>query len=289
MSCIYQIRECMENCTATEKKLAVYILKNPEEVTQSSAQTLAQNAGVSPAAVVRFSHKLGYKGFTALKVDLARDSAERISNFENGIFQQDSMQVISRKVKDLNGSLQSQTYRQLNPEQVERAVHVLLHCRNLCLFGAGGAGVVCLDFMEKLARIARVGIYRRDFRDQLATAAHLAPEDAVLAVSYSGKAKDTNAAVRLAKKAGAKVIAITPRADTPLAKLADILLPIPVAEEDLQLGAIAVRNASLFLTDLLYLGIARQETDRTKVCLRKTEAALQGLREAESRPHRTRP
>ena len=264
MSCVYKIHEGMSSYTGAEKKLAEYILDHISETTLSSAQGLGDNVGVSAAAVIRFSHKLGYKGFTALKVDLARDTSNEITSFDDVIRQNDSMSVVVKKAENLNTMLQDQAYRILNIANLEKAVEILLKCRNIYLFGVSGSGIVCMDFMEKLSRLNRCVFYRNDFHDLLAAAAHMTPDDAALAVSYSGKTREVITAMKYAKEVGTPTISITQFRKSPLTKLTDVPLFIPTTERTLRLGAIASRNASLIITDLLYMGIAKNNIDSTK-------------------------
>ncbi len=274
MSCIYKIREGMASYTDTEKKLAGYILQNTNEVTLSSAQILGERVGVSAAAVIRFSHKLGYQGFTALKVDLARDSTDDITNFDDMINERDLMEVVVKKAENLNSMLQDQAYRLLNVESLEKAVAAILNSRKIYLFGVSGSGIVCMDLMEKLSRINRYAIYHSDFHDQLASAAYITERDAAIAVSYSGKTHEVNTAMKFAKEKGAATIAITQFRKSTLTKFADILLYIPTTERELRLGAIASRNASLIITDLLYMGVAKNNIEMTKDCLVKTKEII---------------
>lgn len=268
----------MASYTATEKKLADYIIQNANEAVVSSAQALGERVGVSAAAVIRFSHKLGYRGFTALKVDLARDSGNAIMSFDDVIEQQDSMETVVKKVQNLNMMLQDQAYRLLNPGDLDKAVRTLLHGRAIYLFGISGSGIVCMDFMEKLSRINRTVVYHNDFHDQLAAAAHMTSRDVAFAISYSGKTHEVNTAMKVAKETGAATIAVTQFRKTPLSRLADILLYIPTTERELRIGAIASRNASLIVTDLLYLGLAKNDMELTKKYLIKTRDAIHRLK-----------
>ena len=76
MSCLFKIKEAGALFTSTEQRIAEYILQNPEKVVEGSAQELARESDTSPAAWIRFSKKLGYKGLPALKMDLAKDDKE---------------------------------------------------------------------------------------------------------------------------------------------------------------------------------------------------------------------
>lgn len=188
------------------------------------------------------------------------------------------METVVNKSKGLNMMLQDQAYRLLNTENLDRAVQALLKCQTIYLFGVSGSGIVCMDFMEKLSRINRRVVYHNDFHDQLASAAHMSNRDAAIAISYSGRTHEVNTAMKFAKEIGAMTIAITQFRKTPLSKLSDILLYIPTTERELRLGAIASRNASLIVTDLLYLGLAKSDMKQTKEYIVKTRNAINRLK-----------
>ncbi len=277
MGCIYKISEGMADFTDTESRLANYILDHKDEATLSSAQQLGERAGVSASAVTRFAHRLGYSGFTALKLDLARDHAEEVSNFDDMIKETDSTLDVIRKAEALSTRLQNQAYRLLDVESLQHAVDVLLHCRTIYLFGISGSGIVCMDLMEKLSRIDRRVIYHQDFHDQLAATAHISSRDAALAISYGGKTHEVNTAMQYAKERGASTIAVTQFRKSPLTRYADTLLYIPTTERELRLGAIASRNASLIVTDMLYMCMVKNDVARTNESLVKTRELIERL------------
>lgn len=74
MNCLVQIKEAQKSYTSTEKIIAQYILEHTHEILNDSAQQLGEKSQTSAAAVIRFSKKLGYKGFSDLKISLARSS-----------------------------------------------------------------------------------------------------------------------------------------------------------------------------------------------------------------------
>ncbi|MFT8531580.1 MurR/RpiR family transcriptional regulator [Bifidobacterium aquikefiri] len=277
MSCIYKITEDMSSYTATEKKLADYILQHRQETTLSATKELAAHAGVSPSAVVRFTQRLGYSGFVAFKVDLASDSVDDIANFDDILLEEDSISDVVRKSKSLNTRLQEESYRLLNIDSLTKAVEAIQHCQKVYLYGISASGIVCMDLWEKLSRINRQTIYHQDFHDQLAATTHIGPADVALAVSYSGKTHEVNAAMRYAKEQGAVTVAVTQFEKSPLTRFSDILLRIPSTEREIRLGAIASRNASLIVTDLLYMCLAKNDLEKTKEYLIKTKEAIQRL------------
>ena len=99
MSCLFKIKEAGALFTSTEQRIAEYILQNPEKVVEGSAQELARESDTSPAAWIRFSKKLGYKGLPALKMDLAKDDKENDDLYHVLIEEKDSIETMVRKVQ----------------------------------------------------------------------------------------------------------------------------------------------------------------------------------------------
>ena len=271
MSCLFKIKEAGALFTSTEQRIAEYILQNPEKVVEGSAQELARESDTSPAAWIRFSKKLGYKGLPALKMDLAKDDKENDDLYHVLIEEKDSIETMVRKVQKISRNTLEQTYKLLNTDELNAAIQYLLQASNIYLVGIGGSGVVCTDMMQKLTRLHRSVIYHEDAHVLLARIAHITPEDVLVAISYSGETNLVNAAVKYAKKNGTPVIAITQyNVSSTLAKEADVKLYMPLEEKELRLGAILSRNASLILTDLIYYGIAKENVEQTKQDLVKT-------------------
>lgn len=50
-----------------QRKIADYILDNPEKIVTLSSQQLAEIMGVSQSAIVKFSQKIGFKGFPSFE------------------------------------------------------------------------------------------------------------------------------------------------------------------------------------------------------------------------------
>ena len=275
MSCLFKIKEAGALFTSTEQRIAEYILQNPEKVVEGSAQELARESDTSPAAWIRFSKKLGYKGLPSLKMDLAKDDKENDDLYHVLIEEKDSIETMVRKVQKSSRNTLEQTYKLLNTDELNAAIQYLLQASNIYLVGIGGSGVVCTDMMQKLTRLHRSVIYHEDAHVLLARIAHITPEDVLVAISYSGETNLVNAAVKYAKKNGTPVIAITQyNVRSTLAKEADVKLYMPLEEKELRLGAILSRNASLVLTDLIYYGIAKENVEQTKQDLVKTRELL---------------
>lgn len=260
LNAICKIREGINTFTGTEKKIGEYILENKEEALGASAQELADKIDTSAAAIVRFSKKLGYKGFTSFKVELAKsEEEEKHLDFDEVIKASDSIESLVQKSKNLDISTIEQTFNLINMEALKGAINSLSYSKNIYLFGIGASGLVALDLQYKLARIKKRCFYQIDSNIQLASAVHIEKDDCVIGISYSGETKEVNLALKAAKESGAKTIAITKYLNNTLSKLADYTLYIPNEEKEIRLGAMSSRMAALSLTDLLYLGVVKED------------------------------
>ncbi|MCE9654913.1 MurR/RpiR family transcriptional regulator [Clostridium celatum] len=278
MSCIFKIKEGFNSFTNTEKKLAEYIIKNKDEVVGLSAQELSSKADISPAAVVRFSKTLGYKGFTALKVDLAKDRDERDDETSVIINEDDSLKDIIRKVKVSNISSIDETIGLMNVDTMKNIIEAMINAKRIYLFGIGASGLVALDLQQKLLRINKSTLYQIDPHTQIASAVHIEKEDVAIGISYSGETKEVNVPLKIAKEKGAKTIAITRYNKNSLSKISDYAIYLPNYEKEFRVGAITSRIDALTIVDILYLGVARNEFKQTKEYIKSTREAINSIK-----------
>ncbi len=109
------------------------------------------------------------------------------------------------------------------------------------------------------------------------TAATLGPEHTLLVCSLTGLTPELLEAVRLARNYGASIIAIT-RADSPLAQLADVLLPLQGAETSFIYKPTAARYGMLLAIDVLSTEVALSLPQDNQERLRRIKLALDEYR-----------
>ena len=278
LGCTLLIKEGMASLTETETRLANYLLSHAGEVIHMNAKEFSSACGSSPAAVVRFSRKLGFKGFTDLKLDLAREAgAGKPDDFQTVSREHDDMDTLVQKAERIHLRNTSLTYQMLNVSVLTAAVEEICAGRRIHLFGVGASGLLAMDFLYKSSRIGIPAFYHEDVHTNLATAALLGPGDIVIAISYSGETRETVLAARAAKDRGCKIIAITQANHNTLARLADYPLYVPSEEPELRVGAMTSRTSGLLLLDLLYLGVAKHDPDRTEKSLLETRELIRSL------------
>lgn len=101
MNAYLRIEEYKDSYTTTEKLIADYILQN--DILQDSAQVLGEKTNTSAAAIIRFSKKIGFKGFSDLKMNLAQSTKEEKQQEVDLIFEpEDNISTLVEKGCRLN-------------------------------------------------------------------------------------------------------------------------------------------------------------------------------------------
>jgi RpiR family carbohydrate utilization transcriptional regulator len=108
------------------------------------------------------------------------------------------------------------------------------------------------------------------------SAATLHANDVAFAISNSGRSKSVVGAIEIARSFGAKTIVIT-RPDTPLAKAAEIIIPIVVPEDANALFPTTSRYAHMAVIDTIATGVASEMGPRSREALRRVRYTLASI------------
>ena len=83
MSSLVKIRAERDQMSAIERRIADFILENAHLLRDYSSQQLANSLRISQSSVVKFSQKLGFKGYPDLKVSVSEAVARENGNGES--------------------------------------------------------------------------------------------------------------------------------------------------------------------------------------------------------------
>ncbi len=239
-----------------ERKVADYICEHPDEVIYFSVAELAKASGVSDATVVRACHTMGLDGYQDLKVTLAGDIVTPLQSVHEEIKPDDSSSVIVDKV--FQGILHTLTFTHdtLKVSVLETASELIYNARNIAIFGVGNSHSITIDFQHKLLRLGLHATAYSDSHLQILASTFLTEEDVVIAISHSGSSIDIVDAVTVARKNGAKIIALTNLGSSPLSKLADVHLTTASKETKYRIVALNSRISQIAILDSIYTLIA---------------------------------
>lgn len=262
MNAYLRIKEYNDSYTATEKLIAEYILEN--DILQDSAQALGEKTNTSAAAIIRFSKKIGFKGFSDLKMNLAQSTKEEKQEVDLIFEPEDNISTLVEKGCRLNMNTVLKTYQLINIDTLEASIDLLNNASTIYLFGVGGSSVIGLDIYQKLMRIGKKVIYNADLHVQMTFAQSMDQNDAALIISYSGSTTGLVDVARVLYEKQIPFISITQINSNPISKLSTYSLKVPSEEKALRIGAVSSRISSFVITDLLYYGVFKKNFEEHK-------------------------
>jgi RpiR family carbohydrate utilization transcriptional regulator len=262
------------NLSASDIGIANYIAGNPAEVQTLTISELAARTEVSETTISRFCRKIGLNGVQSLKLALAGSQAGADADIATGkITKSDDCRSLMKKVfSNIVRGLES-TEEVLDPDAVEKAAQMIAGTSRLLVFGFGTSGTICRDIAIRFVRFGMSTELITDAHQQGTVAGALDGRAVVFVVSNSGSSVDLIRSARMAKERGAKIILLTAHRQSPLSKLADVVL-MGTGPEMAHFGeSTNVRLVFLAIIDVLYARLSLLLED-------KYRRNLQGMREA---------
>jgi len=250
---IDELRRQYDRLTQSQKRIAEYIVDHPDRVAFSTVDQMAGQLGVNPSTIVRFTYRLGLKGFPDLQErtrQLVRgqlSAASEIVNENSVLVHLEGTAFGTSLGQDLQNL--RRTISAIKVEDLQRASDLIAAARKVFVVGSFNAYSVAFFLGLALDRIrGNTTVWSGDMTLQASQLVDLGPDDCLIAFTSAPYAVSTQKVAQLAKEAKAKVIAIT---DTPISavgQIADVILAAASTGAGLQnsfVAAMAVANALL--------------------------------------------
>lgn len=269
-----RIQEKLESLSKMERKTAECMAENQDKLIYASITELAELAGTSEATVTRVCTKLGYSGFQALKVSVARELVSQQEKIHEDLKADSPPEMIIDKIFSSAIHTLTMTRKALDGKAVAGSIEALCRARRIVIVGNGNSGAIALDAQHKFLRIGlNVSAYTDDHMQMIAVVS-MTKDDVLIAISHSGSSRDVAEAMQVAKENGATVISITNNGISPVSKLADIRLYTYSQETKYRTYAISSRMAELTIIDTLYTGVSLRLGDKAIQNFEALEKAL---------------
>ena len=258
MGIIIKLNAMKNQLTSIEKKIAEYILEDPERIKNLTTYEIAQNCDTSQASIVRFSKKLGFSGFPDFKLSLSQDIGNRKAESHVNIMHEelkstDSFEIIGKKVATENIRAVNNTYEITDFKELEKAVQAINSARKIMLAGVGFSGIVARDLYFKLMELGKVASFENDSHMQLSYLSTMNENDILFVISHSGKTLELFNLAKVAKNNGIKIITLTSVANNPIRELGDIRLSTVEMKSDFRATALSPRISQLTVVDMIYI------------------------------------
>ena len=225
-----------------------------------SLQELSQACHVSAASVIRFSKKLGARGFADFKIRLAQELNNFSMNDETvsvdiPIREGSSCQEIARTFYNLSVQTLKSTFHDLDYDAIEKAASLLNSADSIHLFGRGESLVIAEDFHYKLLRLGIHSVLEslNGFQDVYSNRQNSRYKTVALVISQYCNSQHTKYIIDELMSTHTPMILLTAASNAwPYDKYADVTLRIANAESRYKMGSFAARTAFQFLLDCVF-------------------------------------
>ena len=264
MAPLARIRGERDRMSAIERRIADFVLDNAHLLRDYSSQQLANALGISQSSVVKFSQKLGFKGYPDLKYSIGESLARRES-----VITRDPAQTT--RGDDAPGLLLAESLWQakaeavhttsvLNPHaDVVAVAEAIRQAGKVFSIGIGYDGLHSRTIAIKLALIGRTAIHLFDPALMAVGTSSAGPGDVLLVVCEHGQEPALCHTARLLRKRGGQVVSITRHTANALRAHADIALLVSAHDPRPQMELLLYQAALQHLLDLVFLMLCEDE------------------------------
>jgi len=267
-----------------QKKIADFVLKDPEKTARSTIAELSKIVGISTASVVRFCDDIEFSSFTAFRLAVSvaseqrRVARETFSIDKDEIDPNDSMQEVVAKTVFQEVEAIQQTGSNLDLKTLEEVVSLITNAKRIELFGLGSSSLATQDLRQKLHRIGLFAFDSPDNHQAITSSALMNPGDVGIVFSHSGVTPETLEVLKIMNRSGAKTVAVTNFPESAISKSADFRLTTVAKETRYRSGAMSSRIAQLALVDFLFIRIMQLRLESAELLLQRTYEAIRGDR-----------
>lgn len=258
-----KLREVSNGLSTKERGVADYIIANKPSLKNMSIQTLAKANNVSTTTILRLCHKLGYQGFSDLKIDLitASGSSRPDNVLQEDINLDDSIETVNGKIQQIEKSSIDETHAMMNTEQLAKANKLIRNSNKVVIYGAGSSGLVGKELEYQLIKIKKDVSCHLDYSIQFSIVNTLDKHDLLIIISHSGENQDGVKLLTLAQQLGVPSIAITKMGQSRISGLADVLLHTISTESVSRLIPIRSKMSQLSVINMLVTNLFIQQYD----------------------------
>jgi DNA-binding MurR/RpiR family transcriptional regulator len=244
----------------------------------TSLKEIATDAGVSEAMVVKITKKLGFAGYREFRNAVVQYNSLPTAEMHQELSIEDTSQEIIQKVFRTSIQALEETLSIMDVSAFDRAADLIHGARQRDFYGVGGSAQIARDVAHKFLRIGVRASTYDDSHMMLMSASLLGSDDIAVGFSHSGNTMAVIEAMQLARRNGARTIAITNYNGSPLAQHADVVLCSTAQGSPLMGENAAARIAQLNILDAVFMAVAQRDYGAAENNLEKTMAAVASKR-----------
>lgn len=266
---ITDIHTAYDRLSKTNRKIAVYLTQNPNDVAMNSVTSIAEKQGIHPSSFVRFAQQFGFQGFKQLQAIFrkrlntaapgfearAEQMKARLAEAGTGGAMAHLVDLVANDMASLEHLIGD-----IGESDLERAIDLLDRAECVYLAGQLRSEPIVVLLRYILTMLGR-RVVLMDAAGGLAThmGKVIGPQDVLLAVSFRYYAREVVDMTAEVAGRDVPVIAITDSTLSPLAKAASVLFEVPEREQAFSRSL----AAPICLAQALMLGLAARQSGGT--------------------------
>ena len=262
---LVKIRSERDHMSAIERRIADFILDNAHLLRDYSSQQLASALGISQSSVVKFSQKLGFKGYPDLKYSIG-EAVARAGNDPHSRppapEAADDYAQIAERLRVSKAAAEEETWLANPQADIEAIVQLIDGAPKVFVYGLGDDGLYAREFAMRLSLLGMLTVHHADPILMMANLSAARTGDAMLVFSEFGKLPQLFQLSRQFQDMGGKVVSITRHTANPLRAHADAALVVCAHDRAPQVAQLLYRSAMHALLDFLFVLLCHANPDR---------------------------
>jgi DNA-binding MurR/RpiR family transcriptional regulator len=268
MSPLLKIRAERDQMSAIERRIADFLLENAHLLRDYSSQQLANALGISQSSVVKFSQKLGYKGYPDLKYSVGQAVARGDGGEEHSAGRDaridDPHAALAEDLWHLKALAEAETRLINPPERIDAIAHAIAQAGKVFIIGLGEDGIPARAFATRLSMLGVLTVHYVDAILMQAGVSSVAPDDVLLVFSEQGRQPALSQISRLFRERGGKVVTVTRHTPNPLRAHADAALLVSAHDERRHIEPLLYQSALQHLLDLIFVLLCDASEERRR-------------------------
>lgn len=204
-----------------EKKVADFILANPDEAAHMVINEIARRSGVSVPSVTRLARKLGYNGFMDFRVSLASGTSAVKPEGIRPISSKDTDEELFEKLLVGHMAAIESTLKVLDLSSVSKLADEVFRAKRIVWFAVGNCLQLAANVSDSFCRMGIDSVVVGSRGTMQSYAGCLDKDALVFAITRTGRTQLTLDCLRIARERGASTVLITNLVNSPGEPYAD--------------------------------------------------------------------
>ena len=263
MSSLVKIRSERDQMSAIERRIGNFILDNAHLLRDYSSQQLADALGISQSSVVKFSQKLGFKGYPDLKYSVGESIARSDANDGTAVAASaadDPQAALAESLWQCKAQAERET-RLINPqENIQAIAETLDTAGKVFVIGLGEDGIAARAFAQRLSLLGILALHHCDPLLMAASVSTAGKGDLLLVFSEFGLQHALGQLGRRFRDLRGRVVSVTRHTPNPLRAHASLSLLVSAHDKRAHVAPLLYQSALQHLLDVLFVVLCERSS-----------------------------